>query len=104
MLAIIGGSGLTSLSTLEVSHRQALQTPWGEPSAALSFGRMGGRPLVFLARHGDEHGIPPHFTCGRLRQGRSCILDIHETLVILYNIENTQFSYFIHKIFIFTTT
>mgnify|MGYP000864572351 CR=1 FL=1 len=60
MLAIIGGSGLTNLATLEVSHRQALQTPWGEPSAALSFGRMGGRPLVFLARHGDEHGIPPH--------------------------------------------
>ncbi|WP_291994134.1 S-methyl-5'-thioinosine phosphorylase [Candidatus Accumulibacter sp. ACC003] len=60
MLAIIGGSGLASLGTLEVSHRQLLQTPWGEPSAALTFGRIGKRPLVFLARHGDQHSIPPH--------------------------------------------
>ncbi len=60
MLAIIGGSGLTRLAGLAVSHRQVASTPYGEPSAALSFGHLAGRPVVFLARHGDQHGIPPH--------------------------------------------
>ncbi|MBK7674361.1 MAG: S-methyl-5'-thioinosine phosphorylase [Candidatus Accumulibacter sp.] len=60
MLAIIGGSGLTRLASLEVSRRQLVKTPYGEPSAALTFGRIGNRPVVFLARHGDEHSLPPH--------------------------------------------
>lgn len=60
MLAIIGGSGLAQLAGLEVTQRRALQTPYGEPSGELSFGRLRGRPLVFLARHGDQHSIPPH--------------------------------------------
>ena len=60
MLAVIGGSGMTRLARLEVVERTQVRTPYGEPSAALSFGRFGGRSLVFLARHGDEHTIPPH--------------------------------------------
>ncbi|MBL8395920.1 MAG: S-methyl-5'-thioinosine phosphorylase [Candidatus Accumulibacter sp.] len=60
MLAIIGGSGLSQFSALEVSHRRRARTPWGEPSAALTFGHVAGRPAVFLARHGDAHSIPPH--------------------------------------------
>ena len=60
MLAIIGGSGLAQLAGLEVAQRRALQTPYGEPSGELSFGRLRGRPLVFLARHGEQHSIPPH--------------------------------------------
>lgn len=60
MLAIIGGSGLTQLANLEVSRRERVRTPYGEPSAELTFGRLGGRPAVFLARHGDQHTIPPH--------------------------------------------
>jgi 5'-methylthioadenosine phosphorylase len=38
MLAIIGGTGLTRLSTLAVAHREVVRTPYGEPSAALLFG------------------------------------------------------------------
>ena len=60
MLAIIGGSGLTQLSNLEVSHREVVRTPYGEPSGALTFGRVGGRAALFLARHGHGHSIPPH--------------------------------------------
>ena len=60
MLAVIGGSGLTQLASLELVERQRRRTPYGEPSAALSFGRISGCPVVFLARHGDDHGIPPH--------------------------------------------
>jgi 5'-methylthioadenosine phosphorylase len=60
MLAVIGGSGLTQLANLEVSRREVVRTPYGEPSGALTFGRIGCQDLVFLARHGYGHTIPPH--------------------------------------------
>lgn len=60
MLAIIGGSGLTQLASLDLTHRKAIRTPYGEPSGALTFGRLKGREVVFLARHGYGHTIPPH--------------------------------------------
>ena len=60
MLAIIGGRGLTRLSTLSVAHREVVRTPYGEPSSALLFGQIAGRDAVFLARHGHGHTIPPH--------------------------------------------
>jgi 5'-methylthioinosine phosphorylase len=60
VLAIIGGSGLTHLSTLAVAHREVVRTPYGEPSSALLFGQVAGRDVVFLARHGHGHTIPPH--------------------------------------------
>lgn len=60
MLAVIGGSGLTQLPNLEVTHRQVCRTPYGEPSGALTFGRIGPCPMVFLARHGYGHSIAPH--------------------------------------------
>jgi len=60
MLGIIGGSGLTQLSSLEGTRRQVVRTPYGEPSGALTFGTLRGREVVFLARHGYGHTIPPH--------------------------------------------
>jgi 5'-deoxy-5'-methylthioadenosine phosphorylase len=60
MLAIIGGSGLARLSVLEVTHRQVVRTPYGEPSCALTFGLVGGRNVVFIARHGYGHSLAPH--------------------------------------------
>lgn len=60
MLAIIGGSGLTQLSSLEVVRREVARTPYGEPSGALTFGKLCGREVIFLARHGYGHTIPPH--------------------------------------------
>ena len=60
MLAIIGGSGLTRLSTLAIAHREVVRTPYGEPSSALIFGQIAERDVVFLARHGHGHTIPPH--------------------------------------------
>jgi len=60
MLGIIGGTGLTQLANLEVSHRQVVRTPFGEPSGALTFGQLNGREVIFLARHGYGHTIPPH--------------------------------------------
>lgn len=60
MLGIIGGSGLTQLANLDVSHREVVRTPYGEPSGPLIFGRIAERDVVFVARHGYGHTIPPH--------------------------------------------
>jgi 5'-methylthioadenosine phosphorylase len=60
MLAIIGGTGLTQLANLEVTRRQVVRTPWGEPSGAVTFGRVNDREVMFLARHGYGHTMPPH--------------------------------------------
>lgn len=60
MLGIIGGTGLTQLSNLEVSRRLVVRTPYGDPSGALTFGRISGKEVAFLARHGYGHSIPPH--------------------------------------------
>ena len=60
MIGVIGGSGLSQLAALEVTHRQVVRTPYGEPSGPLVFGNLLGRPVVFLARHGDGHTIAPH--------------------------------------------
>jgi len=60
MLAIIGGSGLTQLANLDITRREIVRTPYGEPSGPLTFGSLGGQPVVFLARHGHGHTIPPH--------------------------------------------
>ena len=60
MLAVIGGSGLSKLASLEVTQRRAVRTPYGEPSGALTFGRIRGREMVFLARHGYGHTVAPH--------------------------------------------
>lgn len=60
MLAIIGGTGLTQLANLEITQRQVMRTPYGEPSGALTFGTIRQHEVVFLARHGYGHTIPPH--------------------------------------------
>jgi 5'-methylthioinosine phosphorylase len=60
MIAIIGGSGLTQLANLEITRRQIVRTPYGEPSGPLTFGRIGGTEVVFLARHGYGHTLAPH--------------------------------------------
>ncbi|MEE8150240.1 MAG: S-methyl-5'-thioinosine phosphorylase [Nitrosomonadaceae bacterium] len=60
MLAIIGGTGMAQLSCLEISHRKIVRTPYGEPSGPLTFGKINKHEVVFLARHGYGHTIPPH--------------------------------------------
>lgn len=60
MLAVIGGSGLSQLANLDVSHRELIRTPYGQPSGPVTFGQICGHPVAFLARHGAGHTIPPH--------------------------------------------
>lgn len=60
VIAIVGGTGLTELAGLELTETRELETPYGAPSAALEFGRFGQQEVVFLARHGKGHTVPPH--------------------------------------------
>jgi len=60
MLGIIGGTGCAQLSNLEIVKRQVIRTPYGEPSGALTFGKIKDHEVVFLARHGYGHHLPPH--------------------------------------------
>src|SRR5690606_36992801 len=59
-IAIIGGTGLTSLPGLEITRREVVHTPYGEPSGPITHGRYSGKDVMFLARHGYGHTIPPH--------------------------------------------
>lgn len=59
-LAIIGGTGLTQIEGLTITGQQSVQTPFGQPSADYVTGELNGKQLIFLARHGNPHRIPPH--------------------------------------------
>lgn len=59
-IAIIGGTGLTSIQGLEITNREIVQTPFGEPSGPLVHGIFSGNKVYFLPRHGAGHTIPPH--------------------------------------------
>ena len=58
--AIIGGTGLTELDGLKISDARQIDTPYGPTSSPLLIGNYAGRELLFLARHGHPHRIPPH--------------------------------------------
>lgn len=58
-LAIIGGSGLYSMSGLENVQELDLETPFGKPSAPIVLGALDGKKIAFLARHGTGHHITP---------------------------------------------
>ena len=60
MLAIIGGSSLDTLAVLENVRRVEMDTPYGAPSGPFIYGRLRQREVIFLARHGEKHQLPPH--------------------------------------------
>ena len=59
-LAIIGGTGLTTLDGLTINEHKFVETPYGEPSSPLLLGEYEGKNVIFLPRHGPEHTIAPH--------------------------------------------
>ncbi|RBP15562.1 5'-methylthioadenosine phosphorylase [Roseiarcus fermentans] len=59
IVGVIGGSGVYHLPGLTDLREEAVTTPWGEPSDALRFGRIGDTEAVFLARHGRGHRFSP---------------------------------------------
>ena len=60
MLAVIGGSGLYQIEGLSGAKEICPETPFGSPSDSLIRGRLEGREVIFLSRHGRDHSYPPH--------------------------------------------
>src|SRR5579884_3415147 len=58
-IGIIGGSGLYAMPGFEAERRVVLDTPWGAPSDDYVLGKLGGKEVAFLARHGRGHRISP---------------------------------------------
>lgn len=59
-LAIVGGTGLYRIAALSDIQRHAVETPYGAPSDSIVEGRLANRRVLFLARHGEGHGLAPH--------------------------------------------
>lgn len=60
-IGVIGGTGVYSMmQDFELAYEEAVITAYGEPSSLLVHGHLQGKPVVFLARHGLPHCIPPH--------------------------------------------
>jgi 5'-methylthioinosine phosphorylase len=59
-LAVIGGTGLYKLAALDDVETALRETPYGDPSGPVRIGRFGAHRIAFLARHGEQHSLPPH--------------------------------------------
>lgn len=59
VIGFMGGSGVYSVDALENPKKLEMETPWGAPSDALVRGTLAGVEVVFLARHGAGHRLPP---------------------------------------------
>jgi 5'-methylthioinosine phosphorylase len=61
LIAVIGGTGLYAMMEgFEMGRQEIVNTPYGEPSSPLVHGKLHGKSVVFLARHGFTHRLPPH--------------------------------------------
>ena len=58
-VGVIGGSGLYHIEGFLDQKWVRVKTPFGPPSDALLTGRLAGREVVFLPRHGRGHRILP---------------------------------------------
>ncbi|MGH7040269.1 MAG: S-methyl-5'-thioadenosine phosphorylase [Stellaceae bacterium] len=59
VIGIIGGSGLYQIDGIDEIAWRRIDSPFGQTSDELCFGRLGGQRVVFLPRHGRGHVIPP---------------------------------------------
>src|SRR5271170_7720595 len=58
-IGIIGGTGLYNIEGFTNQKWVKVKTPFGSPSEDLLTGKLGGRDVVFLPRHGRGHKILP---------------------------------------------
>jgi len=58
-IGIIGGSGLYNLDGFTDQNWKTVDTPFGKPSDAFLMGKLEGREMVFLPRHGRGHRLMP---------------------------------------------
>ena len=60
LLAVIGGTGFESLASITDTKRAYSTSYFGRTSSELVRGTVADRNVVFLARHGPNHTVPPH--------------------------------------------
>ena len=58
-IGIIGGSGLYAMPGFEAEQEMMIESPWGMPSDNYIVGRLAGKEVAFLARHGRGHRLTP---------------------------------------------
>ena len=58
-IGIIGGSGLYNMDVFVPAQKMQIETPFGDPSAALVVGKIEGKEVAFLPRHGRGHTLSP---------------------------------------------
>ena len=58
-IGIIGGSGLYDIESCTEREEIAVSTPFGDPSDKIVSGRLAGRRVYFLPRHGRGHRLMP---------------------------------------------
>ena len=58
-IGIIGGTGLYDIEGFTSQKWVKVKTPFGPPSDDLLTGKLAGRDVVFLPRHGRGHRILP---------------------------------------------
>jgi 5'-methylthioadenosine phosphorylase len=58
-IGVIGGSGLYQMAGLEVEEERHIETPFGDPSDIYVIGKLEGRRVAFLPRHGRGHRLTP---------------------------------------------
>jgi 5'-methylthioadenosine phosphorylase len=58
-IGVIGGSGLYRMEGMTGIVKVKVNTPFGEPTEAITLGTLEGTRVAFLARHGEGHRISP---------------------------------------------
>lgn len=58
-IGILGGTGLYRMEGLEVDREIEIETPMGSPSDAYTIGKLEGKSVAFLSRHGRGHTLLP---------------------------------------------
>lgn len=58
-IGIIGGSGLEDSRILHKATEKEVDTKFGKPSSPLTMGRIEGKDVVIISRHGKNHQLPP---------------------------------------------
>lgn len=59
-IGVVGGSGLYQMEGFEEISEETVRTPFGDPSDKVVTGKIGGRRVCFLPRHGVGHRYLPH--------------------------------------------
>ena len=59
VIGVIGGSGFYTFFGAD-AHSVVVETPYGDPGAPITIGRVGGHEVAFLPRHGLSHEFSPH--------------------------------------------